>query len=216
MRPNSLTALITLLFFIGVSFGSVTMSNNSIDCCSQWQSTITVASSNNEPIPNCKIYVSIMETKGSIETTIGKYSVSTDSAGQALLSYTPQRPGQKLKINLLCGENKVENIITVTGSSQPPSIPSINLALPSIEASQVAIIVFLIFAAVFVYYGRPLMHAMRKSTPKQKEERKEELEELEMSPRHLILDHERKVAAKLAKKHKRKEIRLGHEFVRKL
>jgi hypothetical protein len=216
MRHNSLNALITLLFLIGVSFGSVTMSSNSIDCCSQWQSIVTVTNSNNEPMSNCKIFVSVMEVRSGIETTIGRYSYFTDSAGQALLSYTPKRPGEKLKINVLCGENKVENIMTVTGNPQTPTVPGLSLEFPSIEASQIAIVAFLIFATVLIYYGRPLMHAMRKSTPKQKEQRREDLEEFEMSPRHLILDHERKVAARLAKKHKRKEIRLGHEFVRKL
>ncbi len=216
MVLNRSAVLIVLLLMICPTWGAVILSNNNIECCSTWQSAVIVTDSNNEPIPKCPVYLTITEIRGGIDTTLGKSSYLTDSTGKAILSYVPKRPGERLKISVSCGENKVENMLSVTGVGQSDT-PQFNLQLPDIETSQIIIVVFLLFAGVFVYKGRTMMSSFRKATAKREPStKKEDLEELEMSPRHLILDHERKMAARLARKHKRKEIRLDHDFMRKL
>ncbi|MFH1447862.1 MAG: hypothetical protein ABIG39_03290 [Candidatus Micrarchaeota archaeon] len=208
--------LIALLFIIGNSWGAVSLSNNSIECCSLWKGTITITKATGEPFPNCKVYATAMETRGSIDTTISRYSYFTDSSGKAILSYIPKKPGEKFKVSVSCGENRFESIMIVSGTAEGPAIPEIDFVLPDIDTGVIAAIAFLLFAFVFVTRGKTLLSSLKKIFSKKKAvEEDQNIEELQLSPRHLILNHERGIAAKLAKKHKRKEIKLGHEFVKR-
>lgn len=216
MAPNRSLALVVLLLFIGTSWAAVMLSNNNIECNKPWQSAIIVTKQTGEPYPNCRVYVSVMETRGGIETTTSQYSYFTDSTGKAILSYTAKNIGEKLRISVFCGENKYESKISVTGLCDAPNVPSFNIELPSIETGQIAAIVFILFALVFISRGRRIMELFKRAASKKPEAVKHDIEETEMSPRKLLFEHERKMAAKLAKKHRRKEIRLGHEYIRKL
>jgi hypothetical protein len=210
-------APVVLLLLLGLARADVIFSNDNIECCSLWQSAVVVTKAEGAPYSNCKILVSVMETRGGIETTLGRYTYFTDSKGKAVLSYTPKKPGERLKISVVCGENVVEKTLMVTGDPTGPTGPQIDFQLPSIETGQIAAVVFIIFAAIFVSRGRTLVDAFRKATARKApaEKRQEAVEEgTEM--RRPIIEHERKAAAKLARKHKRKEIKLGHEFMRKL
>ncbi len=209
-------AAIALLVLIGISWADVIFSNDNIECCSLWKSAVNVTKPDGGPYSNCKILVSVMETRAGIETTLGRYTYMTDSKGKAVISYTPKRPGERLRINVACGENLVEKTITVTGELGGPIGPNIDLTLPPIETGQAAAIAFIIFAAVFVLKGKQLAEVFGKMGPKNAAAKKQDVEEGGMESKHLILDHERKMAAKLAKKHRRKEIKLGHDFIRKL
>ncbi|MFH0818162.1 MAG: hypothetical protein V1909_06045 [Candidatus Micrarchaeota archaeon] len=210
-------AHMALLILIGINWGAVTLSRDTIECCASWQSVVTVTNASGGPYPYCKIFVSPMETRGGIETTLNKYTYITDSAGKATISYTPKKPGERLKISVSCGDNRMESTIPVFGSIDGPTGPDIKLELPPIETWQVAAVVFLLFAAIFMWKWKRVSGAFGKMVPSRKmEQTKQAIEDDELSPKRLILDHERKVAAKLARKHKRKEIRLGHEFMRKL
>ncbi|MFH1470287.1 MAG: hypothetical protein ABIF01_00910, partial [Candidatus Micrarchaeota archaeon] len=186
--------------------------------CSLWQSAVIVTKNNSEPYPNCKILFSVMEIRNGIETTITKNAYFTDSTGKAIISYTPSKPGERLKISVACTENMMESTLTVTGDSiGGPSFPYIDFELPPIETSQIAAVVFIIFAAVFIIKGKELAGIFKKVGGGRKpSSKKQEAEGNELGTRRLITDHERKLAAKFAKKHKRKEIRLEHEFLRKL
>jgi hypothetical protein len=216
MALNRSLALAVLLLFIGGSWGSVFLSDNNIECNKPWQSAIVITKQNGEPYPNCRVYVSVMETRGGIETTTSQYSYFTDSKGTAILSYTAKTFGEKLRISVSCGENKYESKLSVAGLCENQNVPSINLEFPSIETWQYAVVAFILFALVFIVKGPSIMGSFKKATSKKTEATKHDIEEMEMSPRRLLLEHERKMAAKLAKKHKRKEIRLGHEYIRKL
>ncbi len=217
MASHRLFVLIALMFMSTGSWAAVELSNNSIECCDPWRSTVKVTKTTGEPFPNCKVYATVMETRGAIETTVSRYSYFTDSNGRAILSYIPKRPGEKLKISVSCGENKFETIITVTGETSGPDMPSLNIALPDIETGQLAAVAFVLFAFVFIIRGRMLMETLRKIFSRKKKKKKDvDIVELEMNTRKPILKHDRKIAAKLAKKHKRKEIRLGNEFVRRV
>jgi hypothetical protein len=214
-------AALVLLLLIGASFAAVTLSNNNLECCSMWQSAIVVTKPDNTPIANCKVYMSVLETRGGIEITAGKYTYITDSKGQALLSYTPKKPGERVKISVSCEENRYENVLTVSGTGQ--NLPDIDFSPATmflqelVDSGQIAIVVFLIFAViVFLNWNKVSAVFAKKGPSKHSSGKHETAEEQEMAPRHLIFEHERKAAAKLAKKHPRKEVRLGHDFMRKL
>ncbi len=217
MRLNRICALLALLLLAQASWGAVTFSKDTIECCKLWQSVVTVTKADGQPYAGCKIFISVMETKAGIETTLTKSTYTTDSLGTAVLSYTPSKPaGERLKISISCDENKLEKLIPVTGLADGQTGPGFNFELPRVETWQIAAVAFIVFAAVFIFYGRRLAGIFRLPAGKKAAVKKSDPGEEEMSPRRLILDHERKSAAKLARKHRRKEIRLGHEFVRKL
>lgn len=216
MRLNRAVALLTLLLLMGSTWGAVTFSKETIECCKVWQSEVTVTKANGEPYNDCKIFYSVMETKAGIETTLTQGVFRTNSSGKAILSYTPSKPGERLRLSISCGEeNKVDKFIPVMGNIDGPAGLDLNINFPPIETSQMAVVAFAIVGGALIIYRRKLgrlfmMPAGKKAVAKTQDS------EGETSPRRLILDHERKVAAKLARKHRRKEIRLGHEFVRKL
>ncbi len=177
---------------------------------------MTVTKADGSPYPNCRVVMTILESVGVIQTQIGKYSYFTDSKGKALLAFTPQKPGEKVTITVDCGDNRAEYTAVVTGTAKGPELPKIDFTLPSIEQWQITSVAFIVVAVVILWKGKPFFDSLRKAAPKKKEQTSQEPEPTDMSPRRLITEHERKVAAKLAKKHRRKEIRLDHEFMRKL
>ena len=159
----------SLLLLTSNAWASSYLSNNTIECCSLWQSTMTVTKADGSPYPNCRVVMTILESVGVIQTQIGKYSYFTDSKGKALLAFTPQKPGEKVTITVDCGDNRAEYTAVVTGTAKGPELPKIDFTLPSIEQWQITSVAFIVVAVVILWKGKPFFDSLRKAAPKKKQ-----------------------------------------------